>query len=34
MSMEPPENQSRALAWNSKLQHLAVANNLGSVTIR
>ena len=34
MSMEPPENQSRALAWNSKLNHLAVANNLGQVTIR
>ena len=34
MSMEPPENQSRALAWNSKLKHLAVANNLGKVTVR
>ena len=34
MSMEPPENQSRALAWNSKLKHLAVANNVGIVTIR
>lgn len=34
MSLEPPENQSRALAWNSKLKHLAVANNVGTVTIR
>ncbi len=34
LSLEPPEKQSRAIAWNSKLSHLAVANNNGQVTIR
>jgi microtubule-associated protein-like 1/2 len=34
LSQEPPEKQSRALAYNSKENHLAVANNTGIVTIR
>ena len=33
-SIEPPDKQSRALAWNKTLMHLAVANNLGQVSIR
>ncbi len=33
-SIEPPERQSRALAWNKKYSHLAVANNIGHVTVR
>lgn len=34
LSSEPPEKQSRALAYNEKLNHLAVASNNGFVTIR
>lgn len=30
----PAENQSRALAWNKKMNHLAVAHNNGGVDIR
>jgi WD40 repeat protein len=33
-SKSPPSQQSRALAYNSKLRHLAVATNCGVVTIR
>ncbi|CDW73957.1 help domain containing protein [Stylonychia lemnae] len=33
-SNEPPERQSRALAYCQKYQHLAVADNLGKVSIR
>ena len=34
MSSQPPECQSRAVAYCKELKHLAVANNLGIVTIR
>ena len=34
MSNQPHEAQSRALAYNKQLNHLAVANNMGVVTIR
>ena len=34
MSNQPHENQSRALAYNPTNCHLAVANNMGVVTIR
>jgi hypothetical protein len=34
LSDEPPEKQSRALAYNEQLSHLAVATNTGRVTIR
>jgi len=34
MSSAPPNCQSRAVAWSSRLGHLAVANNVGTVTIR
>lgn len=34
MSSEPPEKQSRALAYEPTLNHLAVASNTGTVTIR
>ena len=33
-SSEPPVRQCRAVAWNLKLKHLAVATNSGLVTIR
>ncbi len=33
-SSEPPNKQSRALAWNERFCHLAVANNEGQVTVR
>ncbi len=33
-SKEPPERQSRALAYDSTLKHLAVSDNKGDVTIR
>lgn len=33
-SLEPPANQSRALAWCESLKHLAVATNEGKVSIR
>jgi hypothetical protein len=33
-SAEPPNKQSRALAYNSRLKHLAVADNKGGVSIR
>ena len=34
MSSQPPESQSRCVAYSKSLKHLAVANNLGIVTIR
>ena len=34
MSSAPPNCQSRAVAWSTRLGHLAVANNVGTVTIR
>lgn len=34
MSTQPPECQSRCLAYLDSKKHLAVANNLGAVTIR
>lgn len=34
MSSLPSEKQSRALAYEPILKHLAVANNVGHVTIR
>lgn len=34
MSSQPSNCQSRACAWNPKLKHLAVASNVGEVTIR
>lgn len=34
MSSQPPQNQSRSVAYNSATQQLAVANNKGIVTIR
>jgi WD40 repeat protein len=34
MSSQPPECQSRCVAYNRSLKHLAVANNVGIVTIR
>lgn len=34
MSSQPPECQSRAVAYCKELKHLAVSNNLGIVTIR
>lgn len=34
MSSAPAYCQSRAVAWSSRLGHLAVANNVGTVTIR
>jgi WD40 repeat protein len=34
MSSQPPECQSRAVAYCKELKHLAVANNVGIVTIR
>ena len=34
MSSQPPECQSRAIAYSKKHGHLAVADNLGHVTIR
>lgn len=34
LSDEPPEREARAIAYNSKLNHLAVGDNTGNVTIR
>jgi WD40 repeat protein len=34
MSSQPPDCQSRCVAYNAKLKHLAVAGNMGIVTIR
>lgn len=34
MSSAPPDEQSRCIAYDPELKHLAVANNEGKVTIR
>lgn len=34
MSSQPSDCQSRAIAYNSELKHLAVANNTGEMTVR
>lgn len=34
MSSAPSDQQSRCVAYNHTLKHLAVANNIGEVTIR
>jgi len=34
MSSKPPDQQSRCVAYCEKLQHLAIATNMGLVTIR